>query len=500
MTLPLGIDSKNELVSIEPATSAELWRGRCGDVDADVAAARKAGPIWAAKGQNDRIEIIRSVAGKIRLEADQLSEIISRETGKPLWEARAEVDNCAAQIDSSIRAFADRTPQRRVEGKPGSRTALRHKPHGLLAVITPFNQPAQIPNGHIIPALIAGNSVVFKPSEKTPATAELLTKLYYAAGIPENLVRLCQGGGEIGKQLATHPAIDGLLFTGSSHVGFQLNRQFAKQPEKILALEMGANNPIIVWDTHDIYSAAVLIIQSAFAGAGQLCTAARRMIVKESMSEAVFAEVKKLSDRLIIDEPFSDPMPFMGPIIDNENADGLTESFVALMTHGGRPIKHMKRPIAGHPFVTPGIIDVTEMPEKPDIELFGPLLQCVRVESFEQAIAEANNTRFGMSTSLIGGTAEQYNKFWSNSRAGIANWNATTHGGTPSAPFGGIGMSGNHRSSGYYAADHCAYPVVSAENEEPKALLGTGLKDEELAEEEIGNITGDKAAPSAPNS
>jgi succinylglutamic semialdehyde dehydrogenase len=479
MTLPLGIDATDILVSREPATGAELWRGQPGNVDAAVAAARQAGPLWAAKALNDRIEIIRSIAGKVRAGSDPLAELIARETGKPLWEARAEVDNVIAQVDSSIRSFAERTAQRRVDGRAGSRTALRHKPHGLLAVITPFNQPAQLPSAHIIPALIAGNSVVFKPSEQTPAVGEFLTKLYCSAGLPENVLCLLQGGPDTGKALAKHPDLDGLLFTGSSHTGFQINRQFANYPEKILALEMGANNPIVVWDTKDIYSAAVLVVQSAFGGSGQLCTAARRLIVKNDMADAVFAEVKRLADRLIIGDPFSDPLPFMGPVIDNDTADGLTESFVALMSHGGRPIKHMKRPFPGLPFVSPGIIDVTDMPEKPDIELFGPLLQCTRVESFEQAIEEANNTRFGMSTALIGGTAEQYNQFWSNSRAGIANWNTTTHGGAPSAPFGGIGMSGNHRSSGYYAADHCAYPVVSTENEEPKALLGVGLKDDD---------------------
>jgi succinylglutamic semialdehyde dehydrogenase len=124
------------------------------------------------------------------------------------------------------------------------------------------------------------------------------------------------------------------------------------------------------------------------------------------------------------------------------------------------------------------------MKERPDIELFGPLLQCIRVPDFAAAIYEANNTRFGLSASLLGGTPEQYNEFWSNSRAGITNWNSTTHGGSGAAPFGGIGLSGNHRSSGFYAADHCAYPVVSAENEELRAIMGIGLKDEEYGSSE----------------
>jgi succinylglutamic semialdehyde dehydrogenase len=479
MTLPLGIEVKSELVSYEPATGAEIWRGPVGNVEEQVIAARDAWPKWASKALGDRIEIIRKIAGRIRMNGDSLADLIARETGKPLWSARIEVDSCIAQIDVAIRAYADRTSQRCIDGKPGNRTALRHKPHGVLAVISAFNQPAQIPNGHIVPALIAGNAVIFKPSEKTPAVGAFLASIYAAAGIPDGVVCVLQGGAETGEALTKHNGIDGALFTGSSHTGFQLNRQFSTRPNKILALEMGANNPIIVWDTNDIHSAAVMVVQSAFSGAGQLCTAARRLVVKDSMADAVIAEVKRIADRLIIGAPHSSPLPFMGPLIDNETADGLTESFVALMSHGARPIKHMARPVAGRPFVTPGIIDVTQMAQRPDIELFGPLLQCVRVSEFAEAIAEANNTRFGLSASLLGGTAEQYNEFWSNSRAGITNWNTTTHGASPSAPFGGIGLSGNHRSSGYYAADYCAYPVVSSENEELRAILGIGLADEE---------------------
>ena len=331
----------------------------------------------------------------------------------------------------------------------------------------------------MIPAMIAGNTVLFKPSEKTPAVGEKLVELYHRAGIPKGVVRCVQGGPDVGKQLSSHDDIDGLLFTGSARTGIALNRQFATRPDKILALEMGGNNPIIAWDADDIHSAAVLVIQSAFLTAGQRCTAARRLIVKRSQADQLIAEVKRTADRLIIDHPHADPAPFMGPVIDNNTADGLTESFVALMSHGGRPIKHMRRPDETLPFVTPGIIDVTDMPERPDIELFGPLLQVIRVDEFDEAIAEANNTRFGLSAALVGGDSKLYDKFWANSRAGIVNWNGTTNGATSHAPFGGIGLSGNHRPSAYYAADYCAFPVVSAENDKPNARIGIGIKADE---------------------
>jgi succinylglutamic semialdehyde dehydrogenase len=347
-----------------------------------------------------------------------------------------------------------------------------------MAVLGPYNFPAHLPNGHIVPALLAGNGVLFKPSEKTPAVGEMLVQMYHEAGVPQGLVRCVQGGPEAGKALTAHAAVRGILFTGSAQTGIAINRAFAGQPDKILALEMGGNNPIIAWDTGDLSSAAALIAQSAFLSAGQRCTAAKRLIVRDTLYDAIVSEVKSLADRLVIDHPHADPAPYMGPVIDMDAADGLTESFLFLMSNGGRPIKHMARPKEGLPFVTPAIIDVTAMEERPDIELFGPLLQVIKVETFEQAIAEANNTRYGLSAALIGGSPQDYHQFWANAHAGIVNWNRPTNGASSSAPFGGVGISGNHRPSAYYAADYCAYPVVSSETEQPRASIGVGLRPE----------------------
>ncbi len=466
-----------DLISTEPATGAVLWKGVAGDADAEVAAAREGWSEWAARPLAYRIETLRRFANVVRGRHEAFADLIARETGKPLWEARTEVDTVIGKVDISITAFSERTGQRRIEAPMGSRLALRHKPHGVLAVLGPYNFPAHLPNGHIVPALLAGNAVVFKPSEKTPATGQFLVECYRAAGVPEASVRLLLGGPAEGKALAGHPGIDGLLFTGSANTGLALNRAFADKPEKILALEMGGNNPIVVWSTPDLYSAAVVIVQSAFTSAGQRCTAGRRLIVDAKLYEPLVEEVGKLVERLIIGEPHADPQPFMGPVIDNETADMLTESFLALSTSGGRPVRYLQRPIDGRPFLTPGIIDMTGARERPDIELFGPILQVVRTDSFEEAIAEANATRYGLSASLISQDPKLYDQFWANIRAGIVNWNKPTNGASSAAPFGGVGWSGNHRPSAFYAADYCAFPVVSSEAEQARASIGIGLKD-----------------------
>ena len=240
---------------------------------------------------------------------------------------------------------------------------------------------------------------------------------------------------------------------------------------------MGGNNPIIVWDTPDLHSAAVLVIQSAFTTAGQRCTAARRLIVEDRLYDPLIETINTMVGRLIVGSPHDDPQPFMGPVIDNQVADQLTESFLALLMRGGRPIRHLERLQDDRPFLMPAIIDMTNATERPDIELFGPILQVYREQEFDAAIATANDTRYGLSAALISQTPSLYDRFWAGIRAGIVNWNRPTNGASSSAPFGGIGWSGNHRPSAYYAADYCAYPVVSNEAEAARANIGIGLRD-----------------------
>jgi len=465
------------LISLEPSTGEELWSAPHTNVAAAVSRARKAWPSWAALAIGTRIEITRRFANEVRKRADEFAHLIAREAGKPLWEANTEVEAVINKVDISVNAYAERTGKKRHDGALQGATALRHKPHGVMAVLGPYNFPAHLPNGHIIPALIAGNTVLFKPSEKTPATGEMLVQCLIDAGLPENVVQLVVGGPDEGKDLVAHPGVDGVLFTGSAPTGIAINRKLAANPGKIVALEMGGNNPLVVIDTPLLDDAAVLIVQSAFTTAGQRCTAARRLIVKESVYDDLMAKLIPLTRKLIVGDPLADPAPFMGPVIDMDAAEQLNDSFVTLMTAGGKALLPMRQPMADKPFLTPGIIDTTAIPDRPDIELFGPILQVIKVPDLDAGIAEANNTRFGLSASLIGGSPDDYGRFWANIRAGIINWNRPTNGASSESPFGGIGLSGNHRPAAFYAADYCAYPVASNEMEQPRANIGIGLKE-----------------------
>src|SRR5687767_10825985 len=219
------------LVSTEPATGAEIWSGAVGDAASEVAVARSAAGAWAAHSVTYRAEAVRRFANVVRKREEEFATLISRETGKPFWEARTEVAAVINKVQISIDAYSERTPQRKLEAALGNKIAVRHKPHGVLAVLGPFNFPAHLPNGHIVPALLAGNAVVFKPSEKAPATGAFLVECFHQAKIAEGVVRLLIGGPDQGRALAGEPGIDGLLFTGSVRAGKALHRQFADTPK-----------------------------------------------------------------------------------------------------------------------------------------------------------------------------------------------------------------------------------------------------------------------------
>ncbi|RVQ69549.1 succinylglutamate-semialdehyde dehydrogenase [Croceicoccus ponticola] len=462
------------LVSHEPATGEILWSGSHGDVDAALRHARAAFPAWAARPLAERVGILERFAELVKQDADDFAELIARETGKPLWEAKTEVATVAAKVAISVRAHEERTGER-VDAAPGGRFALRHKPHGVMAVLGPYNFPAHLPNGHMIPALIAGNVCLFKPSEKTPAVGERLVQYYHRAGVPDDVVQLVIGTAAEGRALTSDPRIDGVLFTGSSTTGVAIGKALAERPGTICALEMGGNNPLIVWDTDRLADAAAIVVQSAYTTAGQRCTAARRLIVRDDLADALLDELLPLIDRIRVGAPFDDPQPYMGPVIDNDAADGLERGYAQLLEMGAKVLRPLQRPSADKPFLTPALVDVTGIDGLPDRELFGPVLQLRRVADFDAAIAAANDTAYGLSASLVGGTEGDWQRFWFESRAGIVNRNRPTNGASSAAPFGGTGMSGNHRPGAYYAADYCAYPVASAEGDEPEASIAIGL-------------------------
>jgi succinylglutamic semialdehyde dehydrogenase len=369
------------------------------------------------------------------------------------------------KVAISVHAYRERTGTRITALTDGS-AVLRHKPHGVVAVFGPYNFPGHLPNGHIVPALLAGNTVVFKPSELTPKVAELTVRAWIDSGLPQGVLNLVQGARDTGVYLASNPGIDGLFFTGSSDVGKLLHRQFSGQPHKILALEMGGNNSLIVDEVEDIDAAVYTVIQSAFISAGQRCTCARRLLVPEgSWGDKLLHRLVQVSANLKVGAFDDTPPPFMGSVISLKAAARLMAAQQALVDRGALVHLAMTQPSEDSALLTPGILDVTTVMNRADEELFGPIVQVIRYPDFKAAISEANNTQFGLAAGLLSDSRERFDAFMLESRAGIVNWNKQLTGAASSAPFGGIGASGNHRASAYYAADYCAYPIASLESE-----------------------------------
>ncbi|MDG9758793.1 succinylglutamate-semialdehyde dehydrogenase [Pseudomonas sediminis] len=456
------------LQSLDPVSQAALWQGQgatAAQVDAAVSAARGAFSLWAAHSLDGRIAVLERFAACLKSRADEVARAIGEETGKPLWEAATEVNSMVGKVAISIQSYRERTGEK--SGPLGDATAvLRHKPHGVVAVFGPYNFPGHLPNGHIVPALLAGNCVLFKPSELTPKVAELTVQCWIEAGLPEGVLNLLQGGRETGVALAGHPGIDGLFFTGSSRTGNLLHAQFAGRPDKILALEMGGNNPLIVDQVTDVDAAVYTIVQSAFISAGQRCTCARRLLVPQGeWGDALLARLVQVVGQIKVGRFDEQPAPFMGSVISLQAAAQLMQAQQHLLAGGATALLAMTQPQADAALLTPGILDVTAVSDRPDEELFGPLLQVIRYDSFESAIAEANATAYGLAAGLLSDSRARFEQFWLHSRAGIVNWNKQLTGAASTAPFGGIGASGNHRASAYYAADYCAYPVAGLESD-----------------------------------
>ncbi len=480
--------------SISPADGSESWKGNEAshdDVNAAVAAASAALPSWRRRPIAERIAIVRAFAKLVDARKADMAAVISRATGKPLWDAATEASAMVGKAELSMKAYEERTPTK--EAPAGAFTArISHHPHGVMAVLGPFNFPGHLPNGHIMPALIAGNTVIFKPSEQTPEVAEFTLRLWEEAGIPPGVINLLQGARAPAEQLVAHDNVHGILFTGGVPAGRAIHRALAGKLEKIVALELGGNNPLVVWDVTDSFSPSIpvesqiakleavakLIVKSSFITSGQRCTCARRLIVPDGEEGvAVLQVLNRMMYRLGIDRPDANPQPFMGPLISASAADAVLAKQDELVAAGAKiwvpcvrltqsspsnPDKGFSRSsLVGGAYLTPGLIDVTALPERRDEETFGPLLQVIRVTDFQAALDEANNTRFGLAAGLISDSAELFERFQSEVRAGVLNWNRQTTGASGAAPFGGVGQSGNHRPAGYYAADYSAWPMAS---------------------------------------
>lgn len=452
--------------SHDPATGETVWQGNgstAEDVDDAVSAARLALPAWVGSSLGVRRDMLERFRQALTARTEEIATIISREVGKPLWEATTEAQAMIGKIPASLSALEQRRSDASTVLSDHTQ-ATRYKPHGVLAVFGPFNFPGHISNGHIVPALLAGNAVVFKPSELTPGVAEWMVQVWAESGLPPGVLGLVQGGRETGVALVEHRGINGVLFTGSLKAGLSISRALADRPETLLALELGGNNPLIVHDVANVDAAVYATIQSAYLTAGQRCTCARRLIVPEG-NDAFIERLVEVIPKLRIGHPRDEDQPFLGSVIHAGAVDRVLEEQARLEGSGGQVVIPATRQPLGDAFVSPGLVDVTDATECHDEEVFGPLLQLVRVPDFDAAIHSSNNTQYGLVAGLFSRRRELFDKFYREVHAGLINWNRPTTGASGKLPFGGVGRSGNHRPAGFFMIDACNVAVACLESE-----------------------------------
>jgi succinylglutamic semialdehyde dehydrogenase len=454
--------------SVDPVEEVMLWWGHYASpaqVDAAFVSARLGFKLWSRTSLEGRITVARNYAKLLQEHRDPLAVLISAEMGKPVWEALTEVATAIAKVEVSIQAIESRR-WTRVERVDGQSAVTRYKPLGVMLVLGPYNFPLHLPGSHIVPALLAGNSIVFKPSEQTPAVGQYLAQLWQAAGLPEGVFNLIHGRGDIAAYAVAHPELNGVLFTGSYRTGVAIHRSLAGQPEKLIALEMGGINPLVVLPTAEpqIGAQVYTIIQSAFITSGQRCSCARRLILpRGDFGEELLDRLKLAVQSVTIGKPRNEVQPFMGSVVHRFAAEQLLKTQAAWLESGAQALVKMEA-IDHHPTILkPGLIETTGC-NLPDEEWFGPLLRVEWAENLEHSIELANATAYGLAASLLGGTMDDFEFFVQGVQAGVVNWNRQTTGASGRLPFGGVGKSGNHRPSAFFAADYTSYPVASLED------------------------------------
>lgn len=433
--------------------------------------AKKAQPQWESLGFEKRWAILENWKKNLLEKREKLLQILLQETGKALWDGEGEL-----QAFFNKWSLTHQAHQELLAGKIEEKESWHYRSMGVFVVLGPFNFPLHLPGGQILPALATGGAVVYKPSELTSAVAELYVESAYEAGLPAGVLQLVLGKGDVGQALVKHPLTDAVLFTGSQKVGTHIYKELARTPHKLVALEMGGCNALVVSDLQDIEAAASQIALSAFATSGQRCSCARRVFfIKNKSSQKVFDAFVKIAERLSVGAYFDKQQSFMGPLIRDAGVDEVLAFEQKLLAKGGRSLLKASRLNRSGNWISPSIVEMKKSSLISDEECFGPVVQVTWTDNLEEAIDLANATTMGLSASLLSDSEAEFIHFRSKIEAGVINWNEPTVGASSKLPFGGIKGSGNHRPSGYTMIESCVWPVASKTSRQLKAANLPGL-------------------------
>jgi succinylglutamic semialdehyde dehydrogenase len=472
-------DPTHVVRSANPAHPSEtVWMGLCDPEAADraVAAARGAWRAWRDAGLEARKSVLLAWQSVTQGNLERIARCITREMGKTLAESRLE----AKALGEKVAVTLDPVSQSRVHGyeipiAPTRRGVCAFRPHGVMAVIAPFNFPAHLANGHFVPALLAGNTVVLKPSERAPAVGQLLAELSAEAGFPPGVFNVVQGGAATAARLVAHADVDGILFTGSWPVGRRILEANIDRPGRIIALEMGGSNAAVVCEDCDLRQAVIECARASFATTGQRCTCTRRIVVHASVADRFVAALGRAASTLVIGPGDAEEPVFMGPLVTESAMETALQFQRDRARAGGRVVLQSTRLDREGWFVTPGIIELDRFSRDTDAEVFAPIVQVAVADSDEDLVEQANATAFGLAASVFTGDRARWMRIARDLRAGCINWNTGTAGASSKLPFGGLGLSGNHRPAAAFSVDYCAYPVAHMEEAGTAAAVPEGM-------------------------
>jgi len=440
-------------------------------VDRACEAAKKAFLPWARLSLEERKTYLLRLKELFESHKEEMALAICRDTGKSKWDATTEAQALSGKIDITLNFSSKLILDEHVQNAlPHVEGVIRYKPRGVMAVLGPFNFPAHLPNGHIIPALLAGNTIVYKPSEQTPFVGQLYARILEKAQLPNGVFNMVHGDGETGRKMTVHESVDGILFTGSYEVGQKIKQATLDHYWKILALEMGGKNATVVWDDADLDKAVYETLIGAYMSTGQRCSCTSRVILHDKIADEFTDRFYEAAKKLTIGH-FSEN-PFMGPLI-NELA---VEKYLRFQEIAKRENceslmrgKTLELKYKGH-YVTPSIHLVKAFDPKSvyqKSEIFGPNVAIYRASDFEHTLNIVNSTGYGLVLALFTKNKALYQKALLEAKVGLLNWNRTTNGASSRLPFGGMEKSGNDRPSGHFAIQYCTVPVASLEDFTP---------------------------------
>ena len=426
------------------------------DVDAAVTAAAAALDSWDRRPAPQRGTILRTAGDLLAERKDDIAQAMTREMGKPVFETKGDVQEA---IDTAYYAASE---TRRLFGRtvpselPNKMNMSIRRPVGVCGIITAWNFPVAVPSWKILPALAAGNTVVFKPSEEAPHSGLLFARTLIDAGLPDGVLNVVHGNGETGATLVEHPQVDAVGFTGSYEVGTSIAETCGRRNKRV-SLEMGGKNPMIVLDDADLDLALEGAIWGAYGTTGQRCTATSRLICHEDIHDELVTRIEAEANALVLGDGTT-PETDIGPLI-NESARRKVQRYVDLGVDEGAHLQFGGNPASpdeldGYFFEPTLFTDVTADMQVAQDEIFGPVLLVFEVASYEEAVAVANDTRFGLSSAIYTTDVDISHRAMRDLEAGITYVNGPTIGAEAHMPFGGVKDTGNgHRDGGWAAYD-----------------------------------------------